>query len=937
MTKPQISTLKNGLTVITQHRPGEQVYANVTVNVGYRHERPDQDNMAHFLEHLANLGKFKDKRERQKYLQERRGTTNASTNSQRTDYHLQLNKAYAEEAVEMLAGRMLNFRFDSDFVEAERGSVETELRSKVNSPDLINYQRVIQTAFPDTQLDKDRFETVDTVKNHTAEQLEEFKEIHYTADNMALAVVGDVKHEDIVAWAEKHFDGLKTSPDLHRAKHPAAAYRGGMKTHITPEAPEVKIAFGFESKGRKDPLAASIDQLLAQILGEGKSSKLYKALIGDKQLAREVESDCDSYNDNGIFLIDAATSPDKVREAIEAIAQESKKLASSITQEDLDRSKNQLIGDIERSDEQISRVGQNLAFIGAVDGQLYDAEQDLAILKSITLEQLQARAKTLFDSAPSISIHGSDLSQLPSYEEISAAFGKARHLDEKGLVVQSKQEQSAAMERALAAGEPPFAAPSGTPAPEEAEAATQSSSAPQTTVLENGLRIITQKAPAKQIYAKLEIGSGSRHETPEQKNISAVLATASADASTRLSRDEKTARIANMRGQTEVSPAMEVTSFGVRAANEFTADALHILSENVTSPRLDEESVERQKALVKKQILSKKQDAQLNTSRQTRRLAFPGSSLDADPVANADRLDDYTLADIQAFRDQHYTADNMTLTVVGDVEHADIVALAKQHYAGLKAHPDTPRPALDEPKYRGGYETRSNKASDQVTLQFGFKGSNADAPKTNAVDNLLGNILAGDFASRLMMRLRSKEGLVYGAGANNVAFEGAGLFTIATATHQDNLQQLVTSLTEEVTRFAESVTQEELDNVKSSYMGAVERAQASAKSIGNTLQYDDKTGEIKTIQDKLRHVESVTLDDIKTRAREIFSSAPSIAAFGNGVEKLPSYEEITEKFGKRRSLDSSGLVVQDVPSADRNIKGASISAQAATEKQQAIG
>ncbi|MBM3618834.1 MAG: insulinase family protein [Alphaproteobacteria bacterium] len=92
MSKPQVTTLKNGLTVITQQVPGEQVYANITVNVGNRHEAHDHKDVAHFLEHMAaSETQRMNIPEREAYISNRYGTSNAMTMDQYTGYHIQMN------------------------------------------------------------------------------------------------------------------------------------------------------------------------------------------------------------------------------------------------------------------------------------------------------------------------------------------------------------------------------------------------------------------------------------------------------------------------------------------------------------------------------------------------------------------------------------------------------------------------------------------------------------------------------------------------------------------------------------------------------------------------------------------------------------------------------------------------------------------------------
>lgn len=938
MAKPQVSVLKNGLTVITQHVPGEQVYTNVTVNVGYRHERPDQDNMAHFLEHMAaGENEFLNTQERETFIQNRRGSMNATTNVERTDYWLQFSKEFAEDAVKLLADGFLHPKFDDKNVDVERKAVETELRSRVDSAGLINYQRILQTAFPDSQLDKDRFETVETVKNHTTQQLKDFKAIHYSADNMALAVVGDISHEDAVAWAEKHFGEMQTSPDVERQPHPPAPYNGGMKTYVTPEAPEVQLSIAFESKGRKDPVDSTIDQILGQILGGDNASRLHQALVEDRQIAREAGAGPYALADNGVFFLDAATSSDNLADTIAVMAGESRNLASSITQEELDKVKNQLIGGAERSVEKLSTIGSQLAMTKAVDGKIYDLEEDLAILKTITLEQVVARAQEIFTSPPSISVHGNDLSQLPSYEEISAAFGKERHLDANGLTILTEQEKAEALARATAPGKTPeLPKDTGsvdTPPQAEAEEAPK----PQVTELENGLKIITQKMPTKQIYAQLRVGAGNRHESYDETSIADVVCEVSDAASQRFDSAQKSAAVANIRGQNQSAANLESTDFVIRASNEFTQDALELLAENVTSPRFDEASIKKQQVMVQKHFASKKLDPQENTRNQLRRVAFPGSGMDKNPIGDADALTSYSPEAITAFRNQHYTADNMILSVVGDVEHEDIVKQAKALLGSLQAQPDQPREALPQAQYRGGMSVITSDESDQVTLRIGFEGQDNSNPKTNAVDGLLAGILGGGFSSRLMSSLRSDKGLVYYASSFDSPMSDSGMFTIVTGTHQDVLDKTVDAIAEEVTRFAATVTQEELDAVKNDRLGDFERAAASPATIGQGMANKLARGQMFDIQQSIRDIKDVTLEDIKARAQEIFASAPSVAAYGKGADRMPSYEEITEKFGKRRVLDASGLVVESAPDAARNAAAATLAGQPAQEKQRAIG
>ncbi|MBM3618835.1 MAG: insulinase family protein, partial [Alphaproteobacteria bacterium] len=127
-------------------------------------------------------------------------------------------------------------------------------------------------AYPDMTVGERWLDIASRLGDHTTEKLQAFKDKHYTADNMALAVVGNVKHEDVVKFAEKHFDGLpeKLADGVDRKPTPAV-FRGGMKTFESKEAEEVVLNIAFEGTGEKNPEQSAVDTLLAFILGRGES------------------------------------------------------------------------------------------------------------------------------------------------------------------------------------------------------------------------------------------------------------------------------------------------------------------------------------------------------------------------------------------------------------------------------------------------------------------------------------------------------------------------------------------------------------------------------------------------------------------------------------------------------------------------------------------
>lgn len=436
MTKPQITTLENGLTVITQHQPTKQIYANVMVNVGYRHEKPEETSITHFLEHMAASDTERlTKQEKDSTIRNMRGQTNASTSMERTDYYIRVGNEYTEDAIQMLSDGILRPKFDQKTVDVERKAVQQELIGKSNNAGRIAYEQLMQTAFPGTQVDKDIIGSIDIVENHKRDTLKNFMDKHYTGDNMTLTVVGDVDHQQICDMAAKHFEGLRRSPEEPREPAPFAEYRGGMKIRDSQEAEQISFFVGFEGSGRKDPEKAAADEVLGSILGDGFSSRLMKSLRSDKGLVYTASAGNIDLHDNGVFALSAGTTAENLTPAVNAMCEEITRFADTVTEEEINTVKSALLGDLERSVESPRAVGSALATSQTVDGKLYDIDEEIAQIKNVTLEQVQARAREIFSTAPTISAYGKGAKEhMPSYEDISRKLGKERHLDANGHV-----------------------------------------------------------------------------------------------------------------------------------------------------------------------------------------------------------------------------------------------------------------------------------------------------------------------------------------------------------------------------------------------------------------------------------------------------------------------------------------------------------------------
>lgn len=457
MDKPQVTVLENGMTVVTQKMQTKQVYANMAVNVGSRHESPEESGISHYLEHmLASDTERYTSEENSAVTQNMRGYSNASTNYEKTDYYYRVGAEYTEDAIQMLSDSLQSAKLNPARIDVERKAVQEEMRAAEANPQSILWEQMTATAFPGSGLDKPIGGIVEVVGDHSRDDLLNFMDKHYSADKMVLTVVGDVEHGDIVEMAQKHFDKLPSIPAEKQIQAPPVHYRGGMATRSSDETEQVSLYVGFEAAGDNDPETQAVDTVLASILGGNFSSRLMNSLRSEKGLVYSASAGTQTFSDTGLMLITAATEGKNGEEATFALCDELTKIASEgVTAEELSATKNQLLGSLERQQESVSYVGESLVDSYTVNKDYVSFDQTFDLLQKVTAEQVQERAAQIFAKAPSISAFGKGVEQLPPYEAITARLGHPRGLDASGLAVENVPGTDREAANSNIAGHPP--------------------------------------------------------------------------------------------------------------------------------------------------------------------------------------------------------------------------------------------------------------------------------------------------------------------------------------------------------------------------------------------------------------------------------------------------------------------------------------------------
>ncbi|MBM3618980.1 MAG: insulinase family protein, partial [Alphaproteobacteria bacterium] len=411
--------------------------------------------ISHFLEHMLAADTTRmTVEENAEHLQLMRGTSNASTGQELTDFYYHLGNEHAGEAVRMLADNVLRATLTPERIENERGSIMQEFLGDADDTDQHMWQGIHQIAFPNTGLDKPIDGSKKQISKRTREELIAFRYEHYTGDKMVLTVVGDIDHDQIVKEAREHFADLKkgTAPDAPRESRKMSEYRGGMRATYDKHAEQTDLIMAFESSGSGDAQNNLLDSVIANILAGSFSSRLFKSLRNDTGLVYSVNADTQHYEGNGILTISTSTTAKDTQQTMDLLCKELRDFPASVTQKELEHSKAELIGGIERSMGDLESIGDNLG--DAVMNKDPDTSltKTISRLQSLTLEEVQARAAKVLSSAPTIMASGNKAHKMPPYEEITRKLGQERHVDASGLVAEKLPSADRSLRGAIVAG-----------------------------------------------------------------------------------------------------------------------------------------------------------------------------------------------------------------------------------------------------------------------------------------------------------------------------------------------------------------------------------------------------------------------------------------------------------------------------------------------------
>src|SRR6266850_1112859 len=337
--------LDNGLVVLTKEvHTSPIVTTMIWYRVGSRNEELGHTGKSHFLEHMLFKGtdRFK-KGEIDLITLKNGGGNNAFTSHDFTAYYFNFASDRWDIALEIEADRMVSCAFEPEEFEAEKKVVIEELKTGLDSPWGLLLQEEEAVAFKVHPYRNPIVGWLQDVERATAEEQQAYYRRYYRPNNAILVLTGDFDSDQVLANVVRAFSpipaGLPAQPLL--LKEPPQRGERRLVVRWRSKVPRLAIAYHAPEIAQNDSYAL---QVLAVILSEGKSSRLYQLMVEREQSVTFVSAEYGEAKDPTLFHIRAEARGDHSIEEIETgIYGELDRIAAEgVTPHELDRAKHQI-------------------------------------------------------------------------------------------------------------------------------------------------------------------------------------------------------------------------------------------------------------------------------------------------------------------------------------------------------------------------------------------------------------------------------------------------------------------------------------------------------------------------------------------------------------------------------------------------------------------
>jgi len=852
-------TLENGLRVyLLPIKNAPTVTTMVAYRVGSADEEKDQTGLSHYLEHLMFKGTDKlAPGDIDRATQRNGGHNNAYTNEDMTVYHFDFAADRWQIALSIEADRMRNIRIDDKHeFEQEKGAVKEELRRNEDVPWDLEFKRILPLLFPhDSPYSHPVIGEAKHVDAATAEIIKRHYDQWYYPNNASLVVVGGLDAEAATAKIKELFGSIPRG-DLPKRKQPTfyKERTGPKRSQFDSKFAVPRLLLGFNTIPVGDPDDPVLD-IVSNILGDGRTSRLYRKLVEDERLASEVFTGNQSGRYPGWFLTATELLQGKDRtKAEELIFAEYDKLAAEpVSDTELTRARRKIIAKFVFSRENAHTLADTIAkastYPGGENVGKYYSDY-LTRLAAVTKDDVQRVAKKYLARTQSVMVWS-----VPKDDK------KSMHLP-----AEPRPSGSGTSKLGLAHRSVTVAARNDAPG-----AAAFSLASAKRTVLSNGLVVVTledHRLPV--LVASLAVKDVRLREPAEKAGIASFTGGLLEEGTDQHTGQQIAAIIEDTGG------SMSVSSSGA-ALHVLSPDGnlgLGLMFECLIRPNFPADALERQRDQQLSAIADAETQPDTRASVLFKSLIYGKHPFARTSLGKKEVVGKLTAADCQAFHAEVIAPNNAILVLVGDFQTAEIVkkveALTKEWKPTNTKKPMPAAPPVPE-KFTENIVSDPTAAQVHVYIgELGITRNNPDYYKLLVMDNVLGT--GPGFTDRLSSTLRDRQGLAYTVNATITSSAGSEPGTLSgfIGTAPVNYIRARDGFLTEISKLCEGApTAQEVDDAKKYLLGSLPFKFTTMSAMAGQLLAADQYGlGFDFLETYRKEVGAVTPADVHAMAKK---------------------------------------------------------------------
>ena len=397
----QITTLPNGLTVVlSEDHSTPIVHVNLAYHVGSKNEKPGRTGFAHLFEHLMFKGSKNVQPEAHtSMLASIGGQSNAYTTDDETVFWQTVPAHYLPLTLWLEADRMATLRIDKDTFENEREVVKEERRMRIDNQPYGRLNEIIyDQAFTVHPYKHATIGSMKDLEAASVDDVRDFYQTYYVPANATLVVVGDFESTPALQMISQYLGRVPKAERPVPRDIPVEPQQTQEKRVTLQEPwplPAVVVAYHVIKDGNPDSYPLHI---AAKVLSDGQTSRIYKKLVYEKQMAVAAFGNANLIEDPNLFYAVAIVSPGHTTDEVTAalIAELDRLKAEPITDRELQRTKNQFARDYIMGRESNQQKAGQLSHAVVIHGDIRTADGEFDIFQNITIADVQRVARTYF-------------------------------------------------------------------------------------------------------------------------------------------------------------------------------------------------------------------------------------------------------------------------------------------------------------------------------------------------------------------------------------------------------------------------------------------------------------------------------------------------------------------------------------------------------------